>query len=107
MDLTDEEIQKLQAATLKLINSQSLREVGEVILAHAEVLLHANANAFYDMLRLSHPDSIVLIETRFDLLERCRGTDVRKAIANYEPLFVLWDAIVRARSGPAWERRCW
>lgn len=103
MNLTDKEIRRLQAATLKLMNSQSLKEAGEVILSNSVVLLHADANAFYDSVRERFSDSIVRIEMRLDLLERCRGADLQEAIANYEPLFGLWDAICRARGDPASE----
>lgn len=104
MDLTNKEIQQLQAATLKLINSQSLQEAGAVILANSKVLLHADANAFYDVLRMRHPDSVVLLEMRLDLIERCRGADLRKAITDYKPIFALWDAIVGASADAASER---
>jgi CHAT domain-containing protein/tetratricopeptide (TPR) repeat protein len=104
MDWADKDIRQLQGATFKLINSQSLREAGEVILSNAEVLLHPGADAFYDLLRARHPGSMVLIETRLDLLDRCRATDPEKAIVDYERLFVLWDLIVLARLDPASER---
>jgi len=104
MALTDETIRQLQAATFNLINSQNLTEAGDVIRANAGVLFHADANAFYDLLRMRHPESIVLIEMRLDLLERCRETNIEEAIANYEPLFILWNAIGRARADPDSER---
>ena len=98
MPLTEETVRQLQAATLKLMDSRSMTEAGEVIHAHAGVLLQPDADAFYDLLRQHHPESIVLIEMRLDLVERCREGDITAALAEYEPLFDLWAAIVRARA---------
>ena len=98
------EIRQLQAAARELFTSRSLMEAGEAILANAQVLMHADAHAFYDFLRTNRPDSVVLIEMRLDLLDRCRDADIRKAIADYEPLFDLWNEILQARAHQASER---
>lgn len=64
MPFTEATIRRLQAATLELINSQSMKEAAAVIQANAGVLLIPDAQPFYDLLRRRHPESIVLIEMR-------------------------------------------